>query len=57
VTLGLIAALGGCGGVPTNRMLTSVNQPVVSHNSYSLDVITGSGRPVQCRIETRVGLV
>lgn len=43
VTLGLIAALGGCGGVPTNRMLTSVNQPVVSHNSYSLDVITGPG--------------
>jgi len=41
--LGLLLMLGGCGGVSENRMLTSVNQPVVSHNSFALDVITGPG--------------
>lgn len=41
--LGLLLTLGGCGGVSENRMLTSVNQPVVSHNSFALDVITGPG--------------
>lgn len=41
--LGLSLMLGGCGGVSENRMLTSVNQPVVSRNSFALDVITGPG--------------
>jgi pilus assembly protein CpaD len=41
--LGLLLMLGGCGGVAENRMLTSVNQPVVSHNNFTLDVITGPG--------------
>lgn len=41
--LGLSLMLAGCGGVAENRMLSSVNQPVVSHNSFALDVITGPG--------------
>lgn len=41
LSLGLV--LGGCGGMPTNRSLYSVNQPVVERTNYSLDVDTGSG--------------
>lgn len=41
--LALLLALGGCGGTAENRMLSSVNQPVVSHESFALDVITGPG--------------
>lgn len=47
VTLSLGLALGGCGGIPTNRGLESVHQPVVSRTNYTLDLTTGpSGLPV-----------
>jgi pilus assembly protein CpaD len=39
--LGLLLALSGCGGIPTNRSLSSLRQPVVSHTTFALDVITG----------------
>ena len=35
--------LAGCGGLPTNRSLDSVNQPVVERTNYTLDVSTGAG--------------
>lgn len=42
LTLGF--ALSGCGGVPTNRSMYSVHQPVVEKTSLALDVTTsGSG--------------
>ncbi|WP_232494090.1 CpaD family pilus assembly protein [Novosphingobium kaempferiae] len=42
LTLGL--ALSACGGVPTNRSMYSVHQPVVEKTSFALDVTTsGSG--------------
>lgn len=42
LSLGLM--LAGCGGVPTNRSMNSVHQPVVEKVNYSLDVGTdGSG--------------
>ncbi|GGB97413.1 hypothetical protein GCM10011494_14870 [Novosphingobium endophyticum] len=34
--------LAGCGGVPTNRSMSSVHQPVVEKVNYTLDVSTGS---------------
>lgn len=34
-------ALAGCGGVPTNRSMNSVHQPVVERVDYTLDVTTG----------------
>jgi pilus assembly protein CpaD len=45
LTLGLVVALGGCGGgaFPSNRGLDSVNQPVVSTTSYTLDIAAGPG--------------
>lgn len=44
----IVAALGlslaGCGGIPTNRSMNSVHQPVVEKVKYALDVSTdGSG--------------
>lgn len=39
LSLGL--ALAGCGGVPTNRSMNSVHQPVVEKTNYTLDVSTG----------------
>lgn len=42
-TLGLTLALSGCGGIPTNRLLTSVHQPEVSHTSFTLDMTTSPG--------------
>ena len=36
LSLGLV--LGGCGGMPTNKSLYSVKQPVVERTSYSLDL-------------------
>lgn len=45
LTLGL--ALAGCGGMPSNRTLYSVNQPVVERSSVALDVTTTpNGLPV-----------
>lgn len=36
-------ALAGCGGMPGNRTLESIHQPVVSHNNFVLDLSTGAG--------------
>lgn len=41
LSLGL--ALAGCGGVPTNRSMNSVNQPVVEKVNYAIDVGTDGG--------------
>lgn len=41
LSLGL--AVSACGGMPTNRTLESVNQPVVQRNSYVFDVMTQPG--------------
>jgi pilus assembly protein CpaD len=35
--------LSACGGMPTNRTLYSVNQPVVERNHFTFDVSTGAG--------------
>lgn len=41
LSLGLV--LGGCGGIPKNRSLYSVHQPVVERVNYAIDVHTGAG--------------
>jgi pilus assembly protein CpaD len=41
LSLGLM--LAGCGGMPTNRSMNSVHQPVVEKVNYSLDVGTDGG--------------
>jgi len=41
LSLGLV--LSGCGGMPNNRSLYSVHQPVVERTNFTLDVSTGSG--------------
>jgi pilus assembly protein CpaD len=43
LTLSLGLALAGCGGMPTNKSLNSVHQPVVERTNYSLDLNSGSG--------------
>lgn len=40
LALSLGMALSGCGGMPTNRSLESVKQPVVERTNYSFDVRT-----------------
>jgi pilus assembly protein CpaD len=45
LSLGLV--LGGCAGMPTNRTLYSVKQPVVERTNFTLDVNTdSSGLPI-----------
>lgn len=39
--LALGLALAGCGGVPSNRSMESVHQPVVDKVDYTLDLTTG----------------
>jgi pilus assembly protein CpaD len=34
-------ALSACGGTPTNRLMTPLHQPVVTHATYTLDVSAG----------------
>lgn len=41
LALSLGLALAGCGGIPTNRSLNSVHQPVVEKVNYTLDISTG----------------
>lgn len=41
LSLGLV--LSACGGMPTNKTLYSVHQPVVQRNSYTFDVSTLPG--------------
>jgi pilus assembly protein CpaD len=43
IALTLGSTLAGCGGMPGNRSLESIHQPVVAHKTYSLDVTTGPG--------------
>lgn len=43
VTLSLGLALSACGGMPTNRGLESLKQPVVERNNYTLDLAGGPG--------------
>jgi pilus assembly protein CpaD len=35
--------LSGCGGMPSNRSLNSVHEPVVERSNYTFDVTTGGG--------------
>lgn len=43
LTLSLGLVLAGCGGMPSNRSLDSVHQPIVERTNYSLDLTTGPG--------------
>jgi pilus assembly protein CpaD len=44
LALSLGMAVAGCfGGIPTNRQLESVHQPIVSRTNYALDVTAGPG--------------
>lgn len=43
IALSLSLALGACGGVAHNGSLESVHQPVVTRNSYVLDLNTDAG--------------
>lgn len=43
LALALAALLSGCGGMPTNRMVESINQPVIEKTNYVLDLNTGPG--------------
>ena len=43
LALSLAMALAGCGGMPGNRSLESIHQPVVEHVNYTIDVTTGPG--------------
>lgn len=36
-------ALAGCGGMPSNRSMSSIHQPVVERVNYTLDVTAGPG--------------
>lgn len=48
--LALAGSLAGCGGVPENRSLDNVHQPVVEHTNYTFDAVTqpdGGLDPVQ----------
>lgn len=42
LALSLGLALAGCGGIPTNRSMYPVHQPVVEKVNYTLDLTTGS---------------
>lgn len=41
--LALGTTLSGCGGVPSNRTMNSVHEPVVERINYTLDLSTGNG--------------
>lgn len=43
LVLALGVSLSACGGMPTNRSLESVHQPVVQKTNYTLDLSTGPG--------------
>lgn len=43
LALSLGIGLAGCGGMPNNRSLESIHQPVVERINYTLDVTTGPG--------------
>ena len=55
LALSLGLALGGCGGMATNKSLYSVKQPVVERSSYTFDVRTsqsGLTIPEQQRLDS-----
>jgi len=41
--LALGLSLAGCGGIPSNRSMYSVHEPVVERTNYTLDLNTGNG--------------
>lgn len=41
--LALGVSLAGCAGVPSNRSMYSVHEPVVERTNYTLDLATGNG--------------
>lgn len=43
LSLSLGLALAGCGGMPGNRTIESIHQPVVQRVDYTLDATTGPG--------------
>ena len=43
LALTLAGLLAGCGGMPTNRSVESLNQPVIEKTNYVLDLNTGPG--------------
>ena len=43
LALSLGLALAGCGGMPGNRTVESIHQPVVQRIDYTIDVTTGPG--------------
>ena len=43
IALSLGLMLSACGGMPSNRSLESVHQPIVERTNYTLDVTTGPG--------------
>lgn len=43
LALSLGLALAGCGGMPGNRSMESLHQPVVQRSLYTLDLTTGPG--------------
>jgi pilus assembly protein CpaD len=43
LALSLGLALSACGGMPTNRSVESIHQPVVEKTNYVLDLTTGPG--------------
>ncbi len=43
LALSLGLTLGACGGMPTQRGLESVNQPVVERTNFAFDVAAGAG--------------
>ena len=43
LALSLGVVLGGCGGMPTNKSLNSVKQPVVERSNYTFDIRAGQG--------------
>ena len=50
IALALGLALSACGGMPTNRSLDNVHQPVVEHTNFTFDLLTqreGGIDPVQ----------
>ena len=55
LTLALGMTLSACGGMPENRSLNSLNQPVVERTNYTLDVNAGPGGlsvPEQQRLQS-----
>jgi pilus assembly protein CpaD len=54
LALSLGLALSACGGMPSNRTLESVNQPVVQRNSYVFDVSTLPGGGVSISEQRRL---